>query len=146
MVTIVSENYFKNDQSDYAKSLRAQYGADGYEKYTKKMNSIMENPLKKSQEEYIQKKKEQYQIALLKAKKAKTIWGDYKNNYSNNLAAMRQNNNGFSLTGMQKHHALQASGSGAVEAFNNFNNAESEVDYALSLYNEATHAGINFMG
>ncbi len=146
MITIVSENYFKNDQSDYAKSLRALYGADGYEKYTKTMNSIMDNPLKKSHEEYTLKKQEQYKLALAKAKKARTIWNDYKNNYSNNLALMRQNNNGFSLTGMQKHNALQASGSGAVEAFNNFNSAESEVDYALSLYNDATHSSVNFMG
>jgi hypothetical protein len=36
---IVSENYFKYDNSDYAKSLRMQYGEDGYKKYTTKMNT-----------------------------------------------------------------------------------------------------------
>ena len=64
MVTkIVSENYFKYDQSDYAKSLRTIYGEDGYKKYTAKMNSIMTgeenltNPIKASKEKYIFAKK-----------------------------------------------------------------------------------------
>ena len=69
-ISIVSENYFKNDNSDYAKSLRAMYGEDGYEKYTAKMNSIMTaqkevtNPIAKSKAEYIKTKEAEYKNAL----------------------------------------------------------------------------------
>ena len=49
----------------------------------------------------------------------------------------------YFLSGGQKQAALQSSGTGAVQAFKNFNEAEFEKDYALSLYNDATHSGIN---
>lgn len=147
---IVSENYFKYDQSDYAKSLRKIYGENGYKKYTAKMNSIMTqkdltNPIAQSKEEYIQAKKEQYLAALANYKKASNIWGEYKNQYSVNLNNARANNGGLSISGTQKQLALQNSGDGAVTAFKNFNDAEFEKDYALSLYNDATHSGMSFL-
>ena len=102
MVTkIVSENYFKYDQSDYAKSLRTIYGEDGYKKYTAKMNSIMTgeenltNPIKASKEKYIFAKKVAYQQALAKLGKSENIWNDYKASYSANLAKARQENKDF---------------------------------------------------
>lgn len=146
MVSTVSEMYFKYDKSDYAQSLRALYGNDGYDKYIAKMNSIMENPLKKSHDKYTAEKELQYKAALANAKQAQAKWSQFKNKYASNLSIMRQNNNGYSLTSTQRQNALQASGSGAINAYANFNDAQSEVDYALSLYNEATHSGINFMG
>lgn len=147
---IVSENYFKYDKSDYAQSLRKIYGENGYKKYTAKMNSIMEqkdltNPIAKSKEEYIQAKKEQYIAALANYKKASNIWGEYKNQYSVNLNNAKANNGGLSISGTQKQLALQNSGDGAVTAFKNFNDAEFEKDYALSLYNDATHSGMSFL-
>jgi len=144
--TVISENDFKYGTSVEAQSLRARFGANGYKKYTAYINSIMTNPLKESHEQYTEAKKEQYKLALLNAKKSEAIWNQFKNNYNNNLAAMRRNNNGFSLSSTQRQQALQSSGSGAVDAMRNFQEAQSEVDYALSLYNDATHAGINFMG
>ena len=146
MGTTVSESYFKFDKSDYARSLRAIYGNDGYEKYMAKMNSVMDNPLKTSHEKYTAEKELQYKTALANAETARNKWNQFKNNYTNNLSVMKQNNNGFSLTSTQRQQALQASGSGAVDALNNFKNAQLNVDYALSLFNEATHANINFMG
>lgn len=150
-VTIVSQQYFKYDQSDYAKSLRKIYGEDGYKKYTAKMNSIMTaskdttNPIAESKKKYTKAKEQQYKQALANLKQASALWNEYKNNYEVNLTAARANNNGASLTGIQKQNALQNSGDGAVTAFRNYNDAQSEVDYALSLYNDATHSGMNFL-
>src|SRR5574344_2164151 len=121
-VTIVSQNYFQNDNSDYANSLRQIYGNNGYQKYVAKMNSIMasnkdmSNPIAESKGKYI-----------------------------TNLNLARANNNGLSLSGTQKQEALQNSGSGAFKAQQTFQDAEFEKDYALSLYNDATHDGMNFM-
>ena len=150
-ISIVSENYFKNDNSDYAKSLRAMYGEDGYEKYTAKMNSIMTaqkevtNPIAKSKAEYIKTKEAEYKNALAMKAKAANIWGRYKNSYSANLSIAKQNNNGYSLSGAQKQQALSNSGDGAVAAYRNFTKAQSEADFALSLYNDATHSGITWL-
>jgi hypothetical protein len=145
VLKIVSENYFKYDNSDYAKSLRLQFGEDGYQKYTQKMNSIVTNPLEKNKEEYAQAKAAQYKKALTNLAQAENIWKGYNKNYQSNLITMKNNNNGFSLTGEQKHQALQASGTGALTAYNNFTDAKSEADYALSLWNDATHSGVNFL-
>lgn len=151
---IVSENYFKYDPSDYAKSLRTIYGEDGYKKYTAKMNSIMTgeenltNPIKASKEKYIFAKKVAYQQALAKLGKSENIWNDYKASYSANLAKARQENNGYSLTSAQKRTALANSGDGATTAYKNFTQAQSNVDEALSLYFDATHSGmaVNMLG
>jgi hypothetical protein len=142
---IVSENYFKYDNSDYAKSLRLQFGENGYQKYTQKMNSIMTNPLEESKKEYAQAKEAQYKNALTNLAQTKRIWNNYNKNYQSNLITMKNNNNGISLTGEQKTQALQASGTGALTAYNNFKDAQSEADYALSLWNDATHSGVNFL-
>jgi hypothetical protein len=58
---------------------------------------------------------------------------------------MRNNNNGLSLTGAQKTLALQNAGTGAVSAYNDFKDAQAEADYALSLWNESTHSGVNYL-
>lgn len=147
---IVSENYFKYDNSDYAQSLRKIYGEDGYKKYKAKMNSILAekdltNPVAESKQQYIQAKKEQYFAAVANFKKASNIWGEYKNQYALNLNNVRMSNGGLSLSGVQKQSALQNSGEGAVSAFKNFNDAQFEKDYALSLYNDATHSGMNLL-
>jgi len=150
-VKIVSQQYFKYDQSDYAKSLRKTYGEDGYKKYTAKMNSIMAeskettNPIAESKKKYTKEKELQYKAALANLKKASNIWNDYKPQYYSNLTTAKANNNGVSLTGIQKQSALQNSGEGAVTAFRNYNEAQAEVDFALSLYNDATHSGMNFL-
>lgn len=139
---IVSENYFKYDNSAQAQLLRKIYGKDGYKKYTAKMYSIMSNPIAESKEKYIQEKKEQYLTALANFKKSNNVWNEYKGNYYANLTAARQQNNGLSLNGTQRQSALQNSGDGAVKAYQNFHDAEFEKDYAFSLYNDATHSGL----
>lgn|SRR5574344_2403275 len=150
-VTIVSQNYFQNDNSDYANSLRQIYGNNGYQKYVAKMNSIMasnkdmSNPIAESKAKYIEAKKEQYYQALLNFKGAERNWSEFQGKYNTNLNLARANNNGLSLSGTQKQEALQNSGSGAFKAQQTFQDAEFEKDYALSLYNDATHDGMNFM-
>ena len=154
MGKIVSEQYFKYDTSDYAKSLRQLYGDGGYKKYTDKMNSIITkgktftNPIAESKAEYIAEKEAQYKQALANLSKSRNIWNRYKSNYRANLAATSRQNNGISITGQQRQAALEGAGGGAVKAYNNFNDAQSEADYALSLYNDATHDGmpLNLMG
>lgn len=151
---IVSEKYFKYDQSDYAKSLRTIYGEDGYKKYTTKMNSIMTgeenltNPIKASKEKYIFAKKVAYQQALANLNKSENIWNDYKASYSANLSQAMKNNNGYSLSSAQKQAALANSGDGATTAYKNFTKAQSNADEALSLYFDATHSGmaVNMLG
>lgn len=101
------------------------------------------NPIAISKEKYILEKKEQYFAALANFKKASSIWNEFKPQYNTNLNNAKTQNNGFILSGGQKQEALQSSGTGAVQAFKNFNEAEFEKDYALSLYNDATHSGIN---
>lgn len=153
-VKIVSENYFKYDQSDYAKSLRTIYGEDGYKKYTTKMNSIMTgeenltNPIKASKEKYIFAKKVAYQQALANLNKSENIWNDYKASYNANLSQAMKNNNGYSLSSAQKQAALANSGDGATTAYKNFTQAQSNADEALSLYFDATHSGmaVNMLG
>lgn len=146
---IISEQDFKYGNSDYAVNLRKVYGENGYKKYVAKMNSIMvaqkdlTNPIAISKEKYILEKKEQYLAALANFKKASSVWNEFKSQYNTNLNISRSQNNGASLTGAQKQIALESSGSGAVKAFKNYNEAEFERDYALSLYNDATHGGIN---
>lgn len=153
-VKIVSENYFKYDQSDYAKSLRTLYGEGGYKKYTTKMNSIMTgeenltNPIKASKEKYIFAKKVAYQQALANLNKSENIWNDYKASYNANLSQAMKNNNGYSLSSAQKQAALANSGDGATTAYKNFTQAQSNADEALSLYFDATHSGmaVNMLG
>jgi len=142
---IVSENYFKYDNSDYAKSLRTRFGKDGYKKYITKMESTCTNPLTESKKEYIKQKEEQYKAALANLEQKRNIWNRFKNNYSINLSAIQAQNNGISVNGMQKQIALKNSGSGAINAYHNFNNAEADADFAFSLLNDATHSGINFL-
>lgn len=154
-ISIVTENYFKNDNSDYAKSLRAIYGEDGYKNYAAKMNSIMvkeetaskdlTNPIAKSKAEYIKKKEIEYKNALAAAAKAKNIWSNYANNYSVNLNKAQKSNNGYSLSGYQKQQVLANSGDGASAAYKNYNQAQADVDMALSLYFDATHSGMNLL-
>lgn len=141
-VQIVSQDYFKYDQSDYAKSLRKIYGEDGYKKYKAKMNSVMTNPLSESKEKYTQEKKEQYYAALANLKKTGNIWSGYKNQYNTNLNIARAQNGGLTLSSTQRNEALKNAGDGAFTAQQNFKDAQSEVDYALSLYNDATHSGM----
>jgi len=144
-ITIVSENYFKYDNSDYAKSLRKQFGNDGYKKYKAKMNSIMTNPLTESKKKYTEQKEIQYQQALANLGKARSVWNNYKSTYKSNMSIARYQNNGISLSGEQKRYALEASGDGAVTAYNNFNDAQAEADFALSLLNDATHSGMGYL-
>jgi len=155
-VKIVTESYFKNDNSDYAQSLRAIYGEDGYQKYSAKMNSIMAkenepdsetitNPIAKSKAEHIKKKEIEYKNALAAAAKAKNIWNRYANDYSINLNRAKKSNNGYSLSGYQKQQILASSGDGASAAYRNYNLAQSNADMALSLYFDATNSGVNFL-
>ena len=152
-VKIVSESYFKNDNSDYAKSLRKIYGDDGYEKYYAKMNSIMTldndekitNPIAKSKAEHIKRKEIEYKAALAAAGKAKNIWNRYANTYSINLAKAQKSNNGYSLSSTQKQQVLANTADGASAAYRNFNQAQSDADMALSLYFDATHSGMSFL-
>lgn len=147
---IISEYDYKYGTSDYAINLRKTYGDNGYQKYVAKTNSIMEkekdltNPIAVSKEKYIQAKKEQYITALANYKKASNVWNEYKPQYSINLNNATTQNGG-ALNGTQKHNVLKNSGDGAVSAYNNFNDAQSEVNYALSLYHDATHSGMNFL-
>lgn len=153
-IKIVSENYFQNDQSDYAKSLRNIYGKDGYKKYIAKMNSIMTsedgitNPLKLSKEKHIFEKKVAYQQALANFNKSENIWNEYKSKYSTNLEKALKKNNGQGLSSVQKQEVLANSGEGATSAYKNFTQAQSNVDEALSLYFDATHSGlaVNMLG
>lgn len=148
---IISEQDFKYGLSDYAVNLREKYGENGYKKYVAKMNSIMvsqkdlTNPISVSKEKYLQDKKEQYLAALANFKKADSVWSEYKPQYNINLNNAKSQNGGISLSGGQKQYALQSSGGGAVKAFNNYNDAESEKDYALSLYKDAAHSGMNIL-
>lgn len=147
---IISENDFKYGTSDYAVSLRNTYGDNGYRKYTAKMNSIMNakdltNPISESKERYLLAKKEQYIAALANFKKADNIWGEYKSQYSTNLSIAKNQNGGLTLSGSQKQSALQGSGDGAVSAFKNYNEAEFEKNYALSLYNDAAHSNMSYL-
>ncbi len=142
---IVSENYFKYDNSDHAKSLRSRFGQNGYKKYTAKMQSTLTNPLEESKKEYIRQKEEQYKAALTNLEQKRSIWNKFKNNYNSNLLVIQAQNNGISVNGAQKQMALQNSGSGAVNAYNNFNDAEADADFAFSLLNDATHSGMNFL-
>ena len=155
-VKIVSENYFKNDNSDYAKSLRKIYGEDGYQKYSAKMNSIMAkeneseskeitNPIAKTKAEYIKRKEIEYKAALAAAGKAENIWNRYANTYSINLAKAQKSNNGYSLSSTQKQQVLANTADGASAAYRNFNQAQSDADMALSLYFDATHSGMSFL-
>lgn len=152
-VKIVSESYFKNDNSDYAKSLRKIYGDDGYKKYYAKMNSIMTldndekitNPIAKSKAEHIKRKEIEYKAALAAAGKAKNIWNNYSNQYAMNLSKARANNNGYSLTNSQKQQILANTADGASDAYKNFTQAQSDADMALSLYFDATHSGMSFL-
>lgn len=154
-IKIVTENYFRNDNSDYAKSLRAIYGENGYQKYSAKMNSIMAeddtksekvtNPIAKTKAEHIKKKEIEYKNALAAAAKAKNIWSRYANDYSINLNRAKKSNNGYSLSGYQKQQVLANSGDGASAAYKNYNQAQSDADMALSLYFDATHSGMNFV-
>ena len=148
MGKLVSEQYFKYDTSDYAKNLRKIYGNNGYKKYTDKINSVITNPIAESKAEYIAQKEIQYKQAIANLTKSRNIWNRYKNNYQSNLNATSKQNNGLSITWQQRQVALENSGSGAVKAYNNFNDAQSEADYALSLYKDATHDGmpLNLMG
>lgn len=154
MSKIVSEQYFRFDSSDYAKNLRQIYGEDGYKKYTAKLNSVITkgktftNPIAKSKAEYISEKEIQYKQALANLSKSRNIWNRYKSNYRANLDATSKQNNGISISSQQRQAALEGAGGGAVKAYNNFNNAQAEADYALSLYNDATHDGmpLNLMG
>lgn len=145
---IVSENYFKYDQSDYAKSLRTIYGEDGYKKYSAKMNSILAkddenltNPIKISKQKHIQAKKIAYENAVAQKNKAENIWNNYKRSYYANLDTARKSNNGV-LTGELTRAALANCGNGAEAAYRNFNTANSNADEALSLYFDATHSGL----
>lgn len=148
---IISEQDFKYGVSDYAVSLRKIYGENGYKKYVAKMNSIMSaekdltNPVAVSKKRYLQEKKEQYLAALANFKKADNVWSEYKLQYNVNLNNAKSQNGGFLLTGSQKQAALQNSGDGAVKAFNNYNDAEFERDYALSLYKDAAHSGMSIL-
>lgn len=147
---IISEYEFKFGSSDNAVNLRKIYGNDGYKKYVAKQNSIMvkeglTNPIAQTKEAYTAAKKSDYYTALAQLKKTSNIWNDYKSTYHTNLNSLREQNGGLSLSGTQKQSALTSSGDGAVVAYNNFNKAQSEVDYRLSLYNDATHAGMNFL-
>ncbi len=153
-INIVTENYFKNSNSDYAKSLRAIYGDDGYKKYSAKMNSIMTaendskeitNPIAKSKQEHIKRKEIEYKNALAAASKAKNIWSRYSNQYSINLSQAQKNNNGYALSGYQKKQVLANSGDGASTAYKNYTQAQADVDMALSLYFDATHSGMSIL-
>jgi len=150
---VVSESYFKYDKSDYAQSLRTIYGEDGYKKYEAKMNSIMdkdstvlENPIAKSKKAHIAQKEAEYKNALAAKRKAANIWGRYKAGYEANLSTAVRNNNGYSLDGNQKSEVLANSGNGAAKAYRNYTDALSAADEALSLYFDATHSGMSFMG
>lgn len=148
---IISEFDFKNGTSAEIVNLRKTYGNSGYQKYVAKMNSIMAkdkdltNPIAESKKAYIAEKEAQYKQALGNLNKARNIWNDYKSTYNTNLSNAVAQNGGISLNGTQKQNILKNSGNGAVSAYNNFNDAQSEVDYALSLYNDATHSGMSFL-
>lgn len=148
---VISEFDYKYGTSDYAVNLRKIYGNNGYQKYVAKMNSIMAkdkdltNPIAESKKEYIAAKEVQYKEALANLAKTRNIWNNYKNTYSTNLNNAIAQNGGISLNGSQRQNILQNSGDGAVKAYNNFNDAQSEVDYALSLYNDATHSGMSYL-
>ncbi len=148
---IISEFDYKYGTTDYAVNLRKIYGNNGYQKYVAKMNSIMSkdkdltNPIAESKKEYIAAKELQYKEALANLGKTRSIWNNYKNTYSTNLNNAIAQNGGISLNGSQKQNILRNSGDGAALAYNNFNDAQSEVDYALSLYNDATHSGMSYL-
>lgn len=138
----LSKNEFLYGSSDYAKEMRQKYGDDysGYKKFFKAIN-----PMEFSRMENIQKKEALYKAALANLKANENIWNRYKNNYEIGLANARARNNGMALNATQKQQVLRATGDGAVQAQANFKNAQSEVDYTLSLYNEATHSGMNYL-
>ncbi len=140
MAVHLSKSEFLYGDSEYAKSQRKKYG-DNYKAYKKSKEIV--NPMEVSKKEYIAQKEAQYKEALLNLSKSQALWDNYRKTYDVNLTAARANNNGFSLTGAQKDAVLRASGDGAVQAHANFENAQAEVDYTLSLYNYATH-GLNF--
>ncbi len=65
MASIVTESFFRNNQSDYAKSLRAKFGTD-YNKYVISFKKAVTNPLKTSNQNRINF----LEAALGQAKKA----------------------------------------------------------------------------
>lgn len=148
---IISEYDFKYGTSDYIVNLRKKFGDNGYQKYYAKMNSIMTkeqdltNPIAENKKKYIAAKELQYKEALANLTKTRNIWNNYKSTYNTNLSNALAQNGGISLNGSQKHNILLNSGDGAFKAYNNFNDAQSEVDYALSLYNDATHSGMGYL-
>lgn len=73
MATIVTESFFRTNQSDYAKSLRAKYGKDGYNRYVISFKSKATNPLKTSNQNrinYLETALGMAKKALAKAKQA----------------------------------------------------------------------------
>ena len=83
---MLSETEFRTDKSDYAKNLRSIYGDDGYQKYSAKINSIIEegkektkkiapdNPLKKSLEARITYLEAEYARAIADTRKKGNIF------------------------------------------------------------------------
>jgi hypothetical protein len=106
----------------------------------------MTNPLEESNKVYSQQKEAEYKQAIANRATAENVFNNnYKNKYMSNLEGLKSNNAGISLTGTQKTQALQAAGSGAEVAYRNLEDAKKAEDLALSLWNDSTHNGINFL-
>jgi hypothetical protein len=130
---------------DYAKSLRAAYNNNYYAYYSKNAPLLFENPLKKTHEKYLKAKKAQYMEALANKNRAENLWNQYKLSYEQNLASMRIQNNGTSLSSSQRKAALNGAGRGAGDALLKYNNAKSEEEYAFSLLRDATSSSISLL-
>lgn len=88
---VLSEYDFLNDNSDYAKSLRAIYGTDGYQKYTAKINSIIaeakennnsSNPMQKTNAARISYLEEALRQAVATNNKKRAEYRNYRSKLS----------------------------------------------------------------
>ena len=130
---------------DYAKSLRAAYNNDYYAYYSKNAPLIFENPLKQNHENYVKAKKAQYLQALAQRNRAENLWNGYKGIYEQNLASIRRQNHGKSVTSSQRSMALNAAGNGAATALLNFNKAKFDEEYAFSLLHDASMGSVSLL-
>ena len=141
---IISKTEFYGS-SDYAKSLRKIYNNDYNAYYAKYMPIYLENPLKANHENYIAMKRAEYLQALTNLNKDENIWNGFKGVYEGNLARLRKNNNGHSLSFSQKASALSGAGTGASAALLNFNRAKFEEEYAFSLLRDASSGSVSLL-
>ena len=143
MTLYISKSEFLNGTSDYAKQMREKYGNDtqAYENYKNATSSS----LFFSYNEKVEEKEEAYKQAKAKLQEQKNKWNQFKYKYSANLAQATAKNGGFSLNGTQRHQVLQATGDGALKSFKDLEKAQSDLDFALSEYQDAAFSGISYL-